>query len=436
MNNQCDHSPAAELNPNVRGLKPSATVAINERSNQLIAEGRKIYKLGLGQSPFPVPDCVVAELQRQAHQKDYLPVRGLPALREAVADHHRRFYGIECSARNVIVGPGSKELMFLLQLVYNGELIIPTPAWVSYEPQARIIGREVRLVQTTMEAGYQITAAQLEGICAEDPNRPRILVLNDPSNPTGRTYSKAELQAIADVAHKYRVVVLSDEIYGKLHHEGEHVSIVPMYPEGTIFSGGLSKWCGAGGWRLGVFVVPDCMTWLLDAMAAVASETFTSTCAPIQYAAVTAFKKSMEIRAYLKHCRRVLKALGNRLADDLRAADVDVLSPEGGFYLFPDFSKHAATLAKIGITTSAEFCERLLNDSGVAVLPGGDFGRPAEELTARLAYVNFDGRAALDAAIEFEDDQPLDAAFLEEYCFEPIEAVRLMCVWLAKNLAV
>lgn len=430
MNKSCEHSPVDELNPNVRGLKPSATVAINERSNQLRAEGKEIFKLGLGQSPFPVPDCVVAELQRQAHQKDYLPVRGLPALREAVADHHRRFYGIECSANNVIVGPGSKELMFLLQLAYNGEIVIPTPAWVSYEPQARIIGRKVRLVHTTMENGYRITADQLEEICEAEPDKPRILVLNDPSNPTGRTYPKEELQEIAEVARKYRVVVLSDEIYGKMHHDGEHVSIVPMYPEGTIFSGGLSKWCGAGGWRLGVFVIPDCMSWLLDAMAAVASETFTSTSAPIQYAAVTAFDRSMEIRVYLSQCRRILKALGNRLADDLRAAGASILSPEGGFYLFPDFGPKREALKRMGIATSHQMCDRLLNDTGVAVLPGGDFGRPEEELAARIAYVNFNGKQALDAAIDVPLEDPLDDAYLAENCAETMEAVRRLCDWI------
>ncbi len=430
MSSNMEHSPIDELNPRVRGLKPSATVAINERSNRLRAEGREIYKLGLGQSPFPVPDCVVAELQRQGHQKDYLPVRGLQALREAVADHHRRFYGIECSAENVIVGPGSKELMFLLQLAYHGEIVIPTPAWVSYEPQARILGRSVRLLSTSMEDGYRITAEQLDSLCAEKPGQPRILVLNDPSNPTGQAYPREELEQIAEVARKHRVVVLSDEIYGKLDHDGGHVSIVPMYPEGTIFSSGLSKWCGAGGWRLGVFVVPDCLHWLLDAMAAVASETFTSTSAPIQYAAVTAFNRSMEIRVYLGQCRRILKALGNRLADDLREAGARILAPDGGFYLFPDFEPFRGALLERGIRNSHELCDRLMDETGVATLPGAEFGRPPEELTLRLSYVNFDGKGALDAAIDVPENEPLDDAFLEENCPDTVKAVSLICGWV------
>jgi len=215
-----------------------------------------------------------------------------------------------------------------------------------------------------------------------------------------------------------------------MHHEGEHVSIIPMYPEGAIFSGGLSKWCGAGGWRLGVFVIPDGMGWPLDAMAAVASETFTSTSAPIQYAAVTAFNRSMEIRVYLSQCRRILKALGNRLADDLRALGVDILSPEGGFYLFPDFGGRRAAFSRKDIRGSRALCERLLDDTGVAILPGADFGRPEEELTARLAYVNFDGKRALDAAVDVPEDQALDEAFLLENCGETMEASRRLCAWL------
>ena len=123
------------LNANVRGLTPSATVTINDRSNELCRRGRDIFKLGLGQSPFPVPEPVVEALRQNAFQKDYLPVKGLHELRETVADHHRETFGIDCDAEDVLIGPGSKELMFLLQLAYDGDLVIPTPTWVSYAPQ-------------------------------------------------------------------------------------------------------------------------------------------------------------------------------------------------------------------------------------------------------------------------------------------------------------
>jgi aspartate aminotransferase len=301
--------PDVHLNLNVRGMPSSATVAINERCNELLEAGRRVYKLGLGQSPFPVPEPVVAELRNQAFQKDYLPVRGLRQLREAVADYNHRSQGISVAPEHVLVGPGSKELMFLLQLVYYGDLVIPTPSWVSYAPQAHIIGRRVHWLRTHRENSWRLTPEELEKACRPDASRPRIVVLNYPSNPTGATYEESELEDLARVARTYRVVLLSDEIYGELHHAGRHVSISRFYPEGTIVSSGLSKWCGAGGWRLGTFSFPPGLTWLLDAMAAVASETYTSTSAPIQYAAVRAFQGGTEIERYLWNARRVLRAL-------------------------------------------------------------------------------------------------------------------------------
>lgn len=180
--------PDEPLDPNVRGLRASATVSINEHSNALIAEGRTVYKLGLGQSPFPVPDAVVEALRAHAAEKDYLPVRGLFALRRAVAHYTERTAGIDRTAEDVLIGPGSKELMFLLQLAFDGEVVIPTPAWVSYAPQAQIVGRRVRWVPTGAESGWMLTPEALERVCAEDPERPRLLIiLNYPSNPTGLT---------------------------------------------------------------------------------------------------------------------------------------------------------------------------------------------------------------------------------------------------------
>lgn len=423
------YGPAVTLNLNVRGLRASATVAINEHCNALIAQGRQVYKLGLGQSPFPVPDSVVQALQVNAFQKDYLPVAGLPALREAVAQYHRRTQGSLFTADDILIGPGSKELMFILQLAFYGDLVIPAPSWVSYAPQAKIIGRHVVFLGTRREDEWKLTPDELEQLCAADPGRPRILILNYPNNPTGGTYSEAELEAIAATARKYRVLLLSDEIYGELHHEGGHVSLARLYPEGTIVSAGLSKWCGAGGWRLGTFAFPPSLAWLRTAMVAVASETFTSTSAPIQYAAVRAFQGGADIEHYLVHSRRILKHLGGWCAQTLGAAGLSTARPEGGFYLFTDFSAQREALQARSITSAATLCTRLLDETGVAVLPGSDFGRPASELTVRMAYVDFDGTKALSGSAEIPLDQELGPDFLDHYCLKVTTAIRKLCAW-------
>ncbi|MFH1464297.1 MAG: pyridoxal phosphate-dependent aminotransferase [Pseudomonadota bacterium] len=277
-------------------------------------------------------------LQANAHQKDYLPVEGLPALRQAVAEYHRRSQHLDRTAECVLVGPGSKELMFILQLTFYGELVIPTPSWVSYAPQARILGRQVRWVNTSAKEGWRLSPERLEQICLEDPHRPRLVILNYPNNPTGSTYVLERLEALAAVARRFQVLLLSDEIYGELHHAGQHVSVARYYPEGTILSSGLSKWCGAGGWRLGTFLFPPQLSWLRAGMEVVASETFTSTSAPIQHAAVRAFQGGQEIERYLWHSRRILGVLTRQVAAVLTQAGAAVPAPKGAFYLFPDLS--------------------------------------------------------------------------------------------------
>jgi aspartate/methionine/tyrosine aminotransferase len=419
--------PEKNLNLYVRGMRSSATVAINERSDALRTEGHDIIKFGLGQSPFPVPECVVQSLRDHAHEKDYLPVKGLRTLRDTVARFHEVRDGITGrSGDDVLVGPGSKELLFLLQLVFYGDLVIPAPAWVSYAPQARILGRQVRMVPTSRENGWRLSPEELERICLEDADRPRILILNYPSNPTGLTFDTAQLEALANVVRKYQMVVVSDEIYGEVHHEGGHVSMARYYPEGTIVSAGLSKWCGAGGWRIGTFFFPPQMRWLLDAMATAASETYTSVCAPIQHASVRAFEGGDEIEIYLEQSRRVLKAIGNWSSAKLRAVGAAVDDPQGAFYLFPEFENIRARLESRGVRTSEALCQLLLEDTGVAVLPGSDFGRPHEELSIRLAYVDFDGSAALANA-----SGTLDEQWLRQNCPRIVDGIERMAAWLS-----
>lgn len=432
MQNNKKQALAVNLNLNVRGLAPSSTLAINERSNQLIKQGRTIYKLGLGQSPFPVPERVVESLRQHAHEKDYLPVKGLPALRQAIAEYFYRTQGIERTAEDVIIGPGSKELIFLLQLVYYGDLIIPTPSWVSYSPQARIIGRHVHWAPTTSENNWRLSPEKLDLICRTDPDRPRVVIINYPSNPVGSTYPIERLKLLAQVARKYHVILISDEIYGAIHHHGQHVSIARFYPEGTIISSGLSKWCGAGGWRLGTFVFPPNLRWLQDAMAIVASETYTATSAPIQYAAVTAFNGGPDIDEYLYQSRRVLRAIAKVLVQKLHESNVYVPMPDGAFYLFADFAYYRDKLKAREILTSVELCEALLEETGVAMLPGADFGRQPEELTVRIAYVDFDGKTALDEAGKINNGKPLNGQFVKDYSPRLVEAFDKMCNWLER----
>lgn len=420
---------ATWVDESIRSSSASPTLAINELCNRLRRDGRTIYKLGLGQSPFPVPEVVVDALRTAAHENDYLPVRGLPELRAAVAAHHRSTQGLDLTADDILIGPGSKELMFLTQLVLDAELFVPSPSWVSYVPQARLAGRRATWIPTRREDHWHLTPNELAKALERAAPGRKVLMLNSPSNPNGYRIERAVLAELGRVARDHGIVVVADEIYGQLDHEGRVDSIATFYPEGTIVSSGLSKWCSAGGWRLGTYAVAPQLRWLLDALSVVASETFSAVSAPIQYAAVTAFRGGPAIDAYVRTTRSVLRALGGRCAERLRQGGALVETPHGGFYLFPDFTPLAASLSARGVQSSAELCRRLLDETGVATLPGSAFGRPDAEMTLRLSYVDFDGQAALDAARHLGAGEIGDA-FLERYCGRVLQAIALMARWL------
>lgn len=406
-------TPHYNIAQNVQSLLPSATLVINELSRNLKKEGKIIYSLGFGQSPFPIPQEVAQSLQDNAYRKDYLPVQGLLTLREAVAEFNKRTLQIPCKAENILIGPGSKELIYQLQLALNCTLVLPSPSWVSYAPQAQLADQKVAWIDTHEEYNYCLQAQDLDNFCKNSPDTPKLLILNYPNNPTGSTYSIELLEALADVAKKHKILILSDEIYGELAHQGQHTSIAKFYQEGTIVSSGLSKWCGAGGWRLGTFTFPSNLAPILKRMATIASETFTSVSTPVQYAAITAFQGSKAIDEYLHHSRKILSTIGDYVYRRLIAMHLTMPMPEGGFYLFPNFEYYRKKLSERNILDATILCHTLLQETGIALLPSKAFGRPNEELTVRLSFVDFDGEKLLE--IFKNNNQSIDDAFIEKH---------------------
>jgi len=198
----------------VKNLKPSSTLKINEVSRELESKGEKIFKFGFGQSPFEVPQDIVNELRNNAFQNKYLPMQGLKELREAVAKYTSTKKNYKYNSENVIIGPGSKELMFLLQIIFEGDIILPAPSWVSYEPQA-ILGRnKIQSIQTTRENNWFPTGEEIEKVILKDQNKNYLLFLNSPNNPSGQVCEN--LEEISQVAKKYNLIILSDEIYSEL----------------------------------------------------------------------------------------------------------------------------------------------------------------------------------------------------------------------------
>lgn len=413
---------------NLRHIKPSATLAIHEKSAALVQSGKTVYRFGFGQSPFPVPDTVVKRLQQFAHEKAYLPVLGLWELREAVADFHSRLDHIEVSADQVIIGPGSKELMYQVMLANNWHVVIPAPAWVSYEPQANLVGLPASRIPADFDTKWRITPDSLRNALSKE--RPNLLILNYPGNPDGLTYSEDELKALAAVCKEHHVTVISDEIYGRLHHDNNHVSLARFYPEGTIITGGLSKWCGAGGWRLGTMVLPKQFYQLRDCIAGIASETFSCVSSPVQFAAVEAFEFGTDIQDYLWHCQRILKSVAKDCHEQLVSAGVKVHPAVGGFYFMIDLSDFGEKIHCLGLNSSQALFSFILDTTGVALLPGTEFGMSESHFCARFAFVDFDGQKALEESRRYGKNKPLDEAFLNTITAHSREGVQALCKWL------
>ena len=417
--------------PQLKNIGKSATLQINEGSSDLEKKGRKVYRFGFGQSPFPVPALVVNELKKYANEKSYLPVEGLHRLRKIIADHYVNEESLNFTSKNILIGPGSKELMYILQMVLDCTVIIPSPSWVSYKPQSIILNKKHIFLDTSYKSKWKITTSLLEEKCKKI-NGLKLLILNYPNNPTGLSYTKDELKSIANICKENKTLILSDEIYSRLHHRNDHVSVSKFYPEGTIITSGLSKWCGAGGWRLGTMIIPDELEKIKQAIINVSSETFSCVSSPIQYASVAAYQDEKYINDYLFHSRRILKVIGDYCYEELKNADIKLHKQDGGFYLFPDFSNHSSNLHSKGVRTSSQFCEQLLMDTGVALLPGSAFGRPENEFTARLAYVNFDGAKALNLSKKSKSID-LSASELAEVLNPVKTGLKFLIDWLIKK---
>jgi len=414
----------AKIKENLVNIQTSSTLEINELSVKLENEGKEIYKFGLGQSPFPVPDVVIKELQKNAFQKNYLNVSGLLELREHIAKYHTNKNKYNYEADDILIGPGSKELIFQTQLTIDCEILLPSPSWVTYEPQAQIIKNKIHWLETTFEQNWHVTAKELDDKCKKIKDKAKLLILNSPNNPSGTMHPN--LKELALIAKSHEVIIVADEIYADLSFNDNYESITHFYPEGTIVSSGISKWCGAGGWRLGFLLFPKNLKLIRNVIRNIASETFTSVSAPIQYAVIKAY--SEDHSEYLQYSRKILHSISNYVHKKFNEVGIRCKKPQGGFYMLCDFS---SVLEKTNeINDSKSLCNKVLNETGFAMLPGVDFGVSVEKLITRIAFVDFDGKIVLEKALQTKF---IDEKFIINNCPKIVKGIKKLIDWVKQQ---
>jgi aspartate aminotransferase len=408
------------LSQYLRKSKHSETLQVNQLSLSRAENNQPVFKFGFGQSPFPVPEKITAALVNAAHRKEYMSVQGHLPLREAIANFHREKEGKNWEPENIIVGSGSKILLFCVMAAFEqAEILLPAPSWVSYEPQGQLAGHKVTWLNTTFEEKWHLTPEQLDQYCSErdTPKTPLILVLNYPSNPTGQTYNEVELCALATVMRKHNIIVIADEIYSLLSYKSDYATLTDYYPEGCIVTSGISKWCGAGGWRLGFMHIPPQLKNLLSTVIGVASETYSCAPSPIQIAATKAYASLSITDDFIAKQIDILSDISEYCTKALNDIGINVHVAEGGFYLFPDFSAFTEKLKLRNIETSEQLTTVLMEETGIALLPGSAFGMSPNSLTTRLAFVDFDGEQALSQNNN-------------QYEYEKIKkGISLLCLW-------
>ncbi len=376
-----------QLSRQIRRIKPSPTLAIAAKANQMRKEGVNVINFGVGEPDFNTPEYI-KDYAKQAIDENftrYTPTPGIPELKQLICDKLEKENGLNYDPKQIIVSPGAKaSIAFALRAIcdVHDQVIVQTPYWVSYPYQIEMAEAEPLYLETTIEDGFKIDAEKLEELIINNP-RAKALILNTPGNPTGAVYTKAELVSIAGVCLRHNIAIISDEIYEKLVYDGvKHVSIASLseeVKENTIVINGFSKAYAMTGWRLGYLAAP------LDVAGAIGRvQAHTTSCASAisQKAGVAALA---EDDGSVENMRLEFEKRKDFLRNELlKTPEVQCSQPSGAFYMMVDISTYLNNHAK-GVTNSNELCAYLLENYQIAVVPGSAFGA---DNYVRFSYAN------------------------------------------------
>ena len=371
-----------KLSKRVQQLEPSVTLAAAAKAKALKAQGKDILSLTVGEPDFATPENiqeVAVQAIRNGKASYYTPSAGIPELRQAIVDYIKEYYGITYEPSQTIVTDGAKFALYaLFQTILDpeDEVIIPVPYWVSYGEQVKLSEGRPVFVKGEENNGFKITVSQLE---ASRTPKTKALIINSPSNPTGMIYDQKELQAIGEWAVKHDILIVADDIYGRLVYNGNEFTPIATISEAirkqTIIINGVSKTYAMTGWRIGYALGNQ---EIIDGMIAIASQSTSNSTAVSQYAAIEALTGEQdpveEMRVAFEERLNILYPLVSNLPG------VTLNKPQGSFYLFPNVKE---TLAMCGYENVTKWVEDLLEETGVALVTGEGFGAPEN---VRLSY--------------------------------------------------
>jgi len=380
-----------QLSDAINRVKPSATIAVTTKANEMKRQGLDVIGLGAGEPDFDTPQNI-KEAAMQAirdGKTKYTPSDGIPELKEAICGKFKRENGLDYSPAQVNVSPGGKAVLFnalMATLNVGDEVVIPAPYWVSYPEIVLLAGAVPVPVPCDANSNYKLTPEALEAAI-----RPRTkwLILNSPSNPTGAAYTRAELRGLADVLLRHpHVWVLTDDMYEHLVYDGfEYSTIAQVEPalyDRTLTMNGVSKAYAMTGWRIGYAAGPE---KLIGAMRKVMDQSTSNPCSISQWASVEALNGPQD---FLPGFRAAYQTRRNFMVEGLnKAAGIACPKPEGAFYVYPSCAGVIGRKAPSGklIDTDKTFASELLEAEKVAIVFGEAFGLPD---TFRISYATSD----------------------------------------------
>lgn len=390
----------------------SATLVINEKVQALWESGKNVFHFGFGESRFPVHPRMINALANNGHRHSYVSLQGIPELREYVSNFYNKHFNLDSNADQIILGVGSKSLLYAVMHSLPGDVILPTPAWVSYKDQAKLAGRRFITFPLDYDSGYQVSIDALDEARKRTSTGPCMIVLTNPNNPTGTILSEENVKEVAEYCSKNDIYILSDEIYSLLTHDKfSHASPATYNPDGTVVLGGLSKVLSLGGWRIGVGVVPNngLGDKIIDGFRHVAGSIWSCVPAPMQYAALSAYEDNKDISDFMVVCRQMHQIRTHYLFEQLTQLGIPCHEPQGGFYIYPHFKPWEDALKSKGISNDQELCVHLLDHYEIATLSGSEFLDDTTHYSLRLAssYIDAEdddaGKRLLNAYSENAD---------------------------------